>query len=76
MRTVKAPKPKKGISGAGIGVIITTVVFAALGIVFLIIGFHDTVLDWMKTMGIAILVVAMIPIIYIVYQLIQKRIDS
>lgn len=73
---IKSPKQKKRLGGAGIGVAIATVAFIVLGAVFLIIGYHDTVLDWMKTVGISFLVVALIPIIYIAYQLVQKRIDS
>lgn len=61
---------------AGIAVTLVTAVFAILGIVFLVIGYHDEVLRWMATTGIALLVVALIPIGALVYTLIQRKIDS
>ena len=77
MRKPKMPKlGAKRINKAGIGAAVVTAVFAALGATFLIIGYHDTVLQWMATVGVAFCVVAAIPLIIIGYNKIQKKIDS
>lgn len=66
---------KKSMRG-GIGVAIVTAVFAAIGVVCLVIGYKDTVLSWLKTTGIVVLVVSAIPLCVLAYNLIQKKIDS
>ena len=69
------PLKKKKIGKTGVGVIVVTAVFAVLGTVFLIIGYHDVVLTWMRTSGVAFLVMALFPLGFIVYHLIDKRIQ-
>ena len=61
---------------AGLGVTLVTVLFALIGTVCLVIGYHDTVLQWLSTVGIVVLVVAAIPALVIGYMFIQKKIDS
>lgn len=72
--SIKPPKQKK--KASAISMTIITILFAIAGIVFLIIGYHDALLDWMKTMGISLLVAASIPAIFIVHRIIQKRLDK
>lgn len=69
---LKVKKSKK----TGIAVTVVTAVFAVLGAVFLVLGYHDEVLRWMTTTGIAFLVVSAFPVGIYVYNIIQKRIDS
>ena len=72
MRKIRIGKPKR----TGIGMLIVTLVFAAIGITCLIIGYKDTVLSWLTTTGIVVLILAAIPISIFTYVLIQKKIDS
>ena len=60
----------------GIAVTAVTLVFAIVGVAFLIIGYHDQVFTWMRTTGIAFLIIALIPLGILGYNLIQKKIDS
>ena len=71
----KNPLKKKKISKAGLGVGIATAVFAIIATVFLIIGYQDTLLKWMRVSGIAMLVIAAFPIGWFIYHLIDKRIQ-
>lgn len=74
--SLKSLKPDNKNKKTGIAVTMVTVVFAVLGAVFLIIGYHDEVLRWMVTTGVALLVVSAIPLLVFGYMLIQKKIDS
>lgn len=69
------PARKKNKKTGGI-VLAVTLIFAAIGTVCLIIGYKDEVLNFLVTTGIALLIVAAVPIVVFAYQLIQKRIDS
>lgn len=68
---------KRGRSRKG-GIIIGAVTggFAVLGTVFLIIGYQNEVLKWMATTGIALLVMAAIPLLVLLYNLINRKIES
>lgn len=59
-----------------IGVIIITAVFAILGIICIIIGYKDEVLTWLSTFGIVLLVIASPILVYIIYQLVLKKIKD
>ena len=75
-KTIKTPKKSGGSGKTGLIVILVTVVFASVGTAFMIIGYHNEILSFMKTTGIALLVVALVPLCVFIYQLINKRIDS
>ena len=72
----KLKPAKKGNKKTGGIVLAVTLLFAAIGTVCLIIGYKDEVLRFLVTTGFALLVIAAIPIVVFLYQLIQKRIDS
>ena len=72
----KSLKPKSGNKKTASIVAIVTAVFALAGAICLIIGYKDEVLHFLVTTGIALLVLALVPITVFAYQLIQKRIDS
>jgi len=74
--SLKSLKTEKKSHKAGIAVWGVTALFAVLGAVFMIIGYHDEFLRWMVTTGIAFLVIAAIPLLIFGYNLIQKKIDS
>lgn len=70
------PLKKRKISRTGLGVGIVTAIFAIIGVTFLAIGYHDVALKWMRTTGIAVLVIAAFPIGWLVYHAIDKRIQQ
>lgn len=72
----KLKPARKGNKKTGGIVLAVTLIFAAIGTVCLIIGYKDEVLHFLVTTGIALLIVAAVPIVVFAYQLIQKRIDS
>lgn len=74
MRKIK-PAKKSSKKTGGI-VLAVTLVFALIGTVCLIIGYKNEVLHFLVTTGIALLLVALVPISVFIYQLINKRIDS
>lgn len=57
----------------GWGVGIALLAFAALGTAFLIIGYKDSIVSWMKTTGIVLLILAIIPLTYLVKFLIDQK---
>ncbi len=67
---------EKSSKKTGLAVALVTAVFATLGVVFLIIGYHDQVLHWMFTTGIAFLVVSLLPLGVFLYNVLQRKIDS
>lgn len=63
---------KKAVAATGI----VTAVFAVLGIVFAIIGWHNEILHWMQSTGIAFLILALVPLTYVIYNLIKRKLES
>lgn len=76
MKGTLKPPSRGGSKKTGIAVTLVTVVFAAIGATFMIIGYHDEVLHWMATTGIAFLVVAALPALVFAFHLINKKIES
>ena len=72
----KIPTKKKKIGKSGLCVILVTSFFAILGTIFMIIGYHDEFAHFLVTTGIALLVVAALPLGVWIFTLINKRIDS
>lgn len=72
---MKLPKTKKK-GKKGIMVLLVTIGFAVVGTVLLVIGYHNEVVSFLRTTGIALLLVALIPLTMFVYGLINKRIES
>lgn len=66
-------KKKNSQTAIGWGVGIALLVFAVLGTTFLIIGYHDTMFEWMKTTGLVILILSVIPITYIIKYIIDSK---
>lgn len=58
------------------GVIISTLVFAILGAICLIIGYKNEIVWWLKNIGIVLLVIAAPLIIYIIYKEIISKIKE
>ena len=69
-------KPANKTKKTGVAVIAVTLAFTLLGVICLIIGYKDEVLHFLVTTGIALFVIALIPLSVFIYQLINKRIDS
>lgn len=59
-----------------IGVIIVTIVFAIIGLAFLLIGYWNDVIPWMKTFGIVILVLVSPILIFVIFKTIIKRVKE
>lgn len=74
--TLKPKKRQSASKKTGIVATVVTVVFAIIGVVCMIIGYHNEVLHWMMTTGVAFLVIAAFPILILVYNLISKKIES
>lgn len=70
------PKKKKGLGKFGSIATVVSVAFAVIGAVLLIIGFQDSVLWWMKTMGISLMIAALPIAIVVIYHVIDKKIDE
>lgn len=58
------------------GVIISTLVFAILGAICLIIGYKNEIVWWLKNIGIVLLVIVTPLIIYIIYKEIISKIKE
>lgn len=63
-------------SKGNISVLATTLVFLVLGIVFLVISYHNQVLPWLKTTGIALLVIAVPILLWVLHNVIIKKIKD
>lgn len=63
-------------SKKNIGMIIITLIFALIGLVCIIIGYKNEVLNWLKTMGIVMVVVMMPVLIWFAFRLISKKIKE
>lgn len=63
-------------SNNNISIIKTTAVFVVLGLIFLIIGFFDGIAKWVKTCGIAFLIISVPFIIWIIYKVLMKKIKD
>lgn len=61
---------------SGLAITLVTIFFMAIGAACLIIGYMDSILYWLRTTGIVILVISAIPLLVFLYNLIQKKIDS
>lgn len=72
---VKFKKKTDNMKGK-ISVLWTTLIFAILAVVLLIIGYHNEVVHWMMTMGIVILVISVPISISIIYLLIKRKIEE
>lgn len=70
------PKKRFKIGGAGLGVAITTLVFAIIGGTFLIIGYYDTILSWMKSVGITLLILAVAPVATFAFYKIKQKLEE
>jgi len=70
----KAPQGKK--TYKNVFALIVTAVFLAAGVVLCVIAWHDTVIKWMANTGIACLVVALIPAIYVIANVVNKKIEE
>lgn len=72
-KRIKLPKKKhKG----SFWILLVTWIFLVIGITLTIIAYRDTIITWMATIGVALIVVALIPVGAYVYNLINKKIDS
>lgn len=72
-KRIKLPKEKhKG----SFWVLLVTGIFLVIGIILTIIAYRDTLISWMATTGMALMVVAIIPLGIYGYNLINKKIDS
>lgn len=69
-------KFKKKKNKANLIVLIVTLVFAVLGVTFLIIGFGDEALVWARTFGLTILGLLLPLIVYLIFQFINKKVDD
>ena len=67
---------RRKIGKAGIGVGITTAVFVVVGTIFIIIGYKDDILSWMKETGVALLVVSLFPLAVLAYNLFLRKIGE
>lgn len=68
------PLGEKKKTGLWVGLV--TAVFLAAGITLTVIAYKDTLIQWMATTGIALIVVASFPLLILAYNLINKKIDS
>ena len=73
---MRKPKVGKKKNRSGLWVTLVTLAFVAIGATCMVIGFLDSILSWLTTTGIAILVVGMIPLCVFGYNVLQKKIDS
>jgi len=70
------PKKKFRIGGAGLGVAITTIVFAVIGGTFLIIGYYSTILSWMRSVGITLLILSVVPVSTFAFYKIKQKLEE
>lgn len=65
------PNTKKNL-----GIILITVIMAVIGITFLIIGYHNDVLNWMKTFGLITCILLAPLVLWILYNYVIKKIKE
>lgn len=58
------------------GVILVTLLFALIGMVLIVIGFKNEILSFLKTFGIIILVLSLIPLVTFLGIVINKKIKE
>lgn len=63
-------------SKKNIGQIIIAVVFAIIGTACIIIGYRNEFLHWLKTFGIVVLVLISPIVVFVIYDLIIKKIKD
>jgi len=73
--TLKPPKQNKSWK-TGIAVSGVTVLFVAIGTVLLIVGYHNEVLQWLRTTGIVFLVLSALPLLIWGYNAISRKLES
>lgn len=66
----------KANSKKNLGVILITAIMAVIGVTFLIIGYHNDVLNWMKTFGIVTCVLLTPLVLWIIYHYVIKKIKE
>lgn len=59
-----------------IGVIAVSLFFAIAGLILIIIGYQNEIVSWMKTFGIVVLVISTPIIVFVLYQIINKKIKD
>lgn len=72
-KRIKLPNEKRK---GSFWILLVTGIFLVIGIILTIIAYRDTLISWMSTTGIALMVVALIPLGIYGYNLINKKIDS
>lgn len=59
-----------------LGVILITAIMAVIGVTFLIIGYHNDVLSWMKTFGIVTCILLAPLVLWIIYHYVIRKIKE
>lgn len=63
-------------SKKSLGVILATTIMAVIGATFLIIGYHNDVLSWMKTFGIVTCILLAPLVLWVIYHYVIKKIKE
>lgn len=76
MDKFKSLEKQKKTKKRNLGIIIVTATFAIIGLICIIIGFRDEMLQWMLTFGVVICVICFPIAVFLIFNMIMNKVKE